>query len=195
MGGCRGAREKRLAAIGRGLSGNRLVAMSLLFSAFPAHATSPPPPAPPVLREARMHVVVQLIEASNGKVNKITELCQLSGKIPVYADDGSAAYANEREIAGCTMPRNGRKLSVSVRGAKAVSKDSRTYATASVSVTPPDAVPLCSQCGPQPLADSSAEVRVSGKPKSMKFSLNPNPVSMLNAKPTVWLEAEVEIVD
>jgi hypothetical protein len=76
-----------------------------------------------------------------------------------------------------------------------MSKDAVTYATASVSVVPPDAIPLCSQCGPQPLADSSAEIRVNGTPKSMTFSLNANPVSMLNAKPTVWLEAHVEIVE
>jgi len=29
----------------------------------------------------------------------------------------------------------------------------------------------------------------------MRFSLNANPVSMLNAKPSVWLEADIEIVD
>ena len=71
-----------------------------------------------------------------------------------------------------------------------------TYATASVSVVPPDARPLCpDMCGPKPLADSSGEIKVSGTPKSLKFSLNPNPVSMLNAKPTVWLEADIAVVD
>jgi hypothetical protein len=142
-----------------------------------------------------MTVMVRLIEARNGQVTKITALCQVSGKIPVYADDGRAAFFHEREIAGCKMTRNGKDISVSVRGAKAISKNAATYATASVSVVPPDAAPLCSQCAPQPLADSSAEIRISGRPKSMRFSLNANPVSMLNAKPTVWLEAHAEIVE
>lgn len=30
-----------------------------------------------------------------------------------------------------------------------------------------------------------------GNPKSMTFRLTPNPVSLLNARPTVWLEADV----
>ncbi len=189
------AHDKLLAAIARRLSRNRLLAMSLLLSALPAHAIPPPPPAPPLLREARMTVMVKLIEASNGQVTKMTKLCKVSGKIPVYSDNGSAALSNAREIAGCKMLKNGKNLNISVRGAKAISKDSVTYATASVSVVPPDAVPLCSRCGPQPLADSRAEIRVSGTPKSMTFNLNANPVSMLNAKPTVWLEADIEIVD
>jgi hypothetical protein len=142
-----------------------------------------------------MTVTVQLIEAGNGQVRKITRLCRVSGKIPVYSDNGRAASFTTREIAVCQMPRNGKNLDISVSGAKAVSKTSRVYATANVSVVPPDAAPLCPICGPQPLADSSAEIRVSGAPRSISFSLKPNPVSILNARPTVWLEADVEIVD
>jgi hypothetical protein len=48
-------------------------------------------------------------------------------------------------------------------------------------------------CGPQALADSSGEIRVSGSPTSLEFSLTPNPVSILNAKPTVWLEANIAV--
>lgn len=176
---------------------NRLAALLLASMLVPAHATPPPPPAPALLRTATMTATVTLVEASNRQVKKITELCRVSGKIPVYADSGSgiASAVNAAEIAGCKMSLGGRNLDVSVRGAKAVLDKSRSYATASVDVTPPDAVPPCSVCGPQPLADSSAEIRVSGKPRSMAFSLSPNPVSILNAKPTVWLEADVEIVD
>jgi len=192
---CVSSHDKLLAAIERRFFRNRLLAMSLLASALPAHAIPPPPREPPLLREAKMAVMVQLIEAYNGQVSKITKLCKVSGKIPVYSDNGRAASFYAGEIAGCTMRKNGKNLSVSVRGAMAISRDVVTYATASVSVVPPDAVPLCSMCGPQPLADSQAEIRVSGNPKSMTFSLNANPVSMLNAKPTVWLEADIEIVD
>ena len=192
---CVSAYDKLLAAIERSLPRNRLLAISLLVSASPAFAIPPPPREPPLLREAKMTVMVQLIEAGNGRVTKITKLCKVSGKIPVYSDNGSAASFYGREILGCNMPKNGKNLTVSVRGAKAFSKDSVTYATAVVGVVPPDAVPLCSMCGPQPLADSRAEIRVSGSPKFMTFSLNANPVSMLNAKPTVWLEADIEIVD
>jgi hypothetical protein len=86
----------------------------------------------------------------------------------------------------------GKNLDVSVRGAIAISQGSVTFAFASVSIVPPDAVPLCSEiCGPQPLADSRGEVRVKGNPKSIQFSLNANQVSLLNAKPTVWLEVDV----
>lgn len=175
---------------------NRLIAATLLLSILPAHAIPPPPNRPPQLREARMTAKVQLIEARDGTVNKITELCKVSGKIPVFSDDGRSAFAHTQTIASCTMSRNGKKLAVKVEGAKAVSKKGATYAVASVHVMPPDAVPLCPDlCGPQPLADSSAEVRVSGKPKSIAFSLHPNLVSMMNAKPTLWLEANVEIND
>jgi len=143
-----------------------------------------------------MTATVKLIEARNGRVTKITELCKVSGKVPVYADDGRAAFVHGWDVRGCNMTYNGKNLTVSVRGVKAISKDSVTYAQADVSVVPPDAVPLCAElCAPQPLADSTAEIRVSGSPKSVKFSLNANPVSMLNAKPTVWLEADIEIVD
>jgi hypothetical protein len=184
------------AAIERSLSRHRLLALSLLLSALPVHALPPPPSAPPRLRAAKMTVRVQLIEASNGLVTKMTELCKVSGKIPVYSDDGYAASFNGWQIPGCKMARKGKNLNVSVEGAKAISKNAISYATATVSVTPPEAVSLCGEmCGPQPLADSTAKIRVSGTAKFMTFSLNPNPVSMLNAKPTVWLEANVEIVD
>lgn len=177
------------------LSRSRLLAMWLLLSALPAYAIPPPPPAPPVLRNAKMTAMVQLVEAHNGQVTKITRLCKVSGRIPVYSDNGSATRSNTWEIAGCNMTWKGKNQSVSVRGAIAISKGPITFATASVSVVPPDAIPLCSICGPQPLADSSAEFKVSGVPKSLAFSLNPNPVSMLNARPTVWLEAEIEAVN
>ena len=173
-----------------------MIAVALLLSMLPAHAIPPPPNRPPQLREARMTATVQLIEAKDGTVGKITERCRVSGKIPVYSDDGRSAFAHTQTIASCTMSMNGKKLPVKVKGAKAVSKKQATYAIASVHVTPLDAVPLCPDlCGPQPLADSDAEVRVSGKPKSIAFSLHPNLVSMMNAKPTLWLEANVEIVD
>ena len=144
-----------------------------------------------------MTATVTLVEAGKRQVTRTTVLCKVSGKIPVYADKGSAlaSAVNAGAIALCKMSFNGKTLDVSVRGAKAMLDGSVAYATAHVDVTPPDAVPLCSVCGPQPLADSSAEIRVSGKPRSMAFSLRPNPVSVLNAKPTVWLEADVEIVD
>jgi hypothetical protein len=48
-------------------------------------------------------------------------------------------------------------------------------------------------CGLQPLADSSGKVKVSGTPRSLTFALTPNPVSLLNARPTVWLEADVTV--
>lgn len=176
---------------------HHLLATSLLFAALSAHAIPPPPNAPPLLRMATMTATVTLVEAGDRQVRKITELCKVSGKIPVYADSGNgiASAVNAREIALCKMSLGGRTLEVSVTGAKAMLKKSVTYATAYVSVTPPDAVPSCEVCGPQSLADSSAEVRVSGKPRSISFSLNQNPVSILNARPTVWLEADVEIVD
>lgn len=167
----------------------------LSATALPAHSIPPPPPEPALLREAKMAVTVQLIEAHNGTVTKITKLCDVVGKIPVYSDDGRAASSHARDIASCSMIRNGQNLRVHVRGAKAISKTHVTYAIASVGVVPPDAVPLCSMCGPQPLADSRGEIHVSGKPRSLKFSLSPNPVSILNAKPTVWLEADVEMID
>jgi hypothetical protein len=94
------------------------------------------------------------------------------------------------------MQWKGKHLSVSVRGAVAIADGPVTSAIAYVGVVPPDAKPLCRDlCAPQPLADSSAEIKVSGAPHSLKFSLNPNPVSILNAVPTVWLEADVEVAN
>lgn len=174
---------------------SRWLVMSLLMITLQTHAIPPPPQAPLSLREARMAAKVKLVEASDGKVTKVTELCQVNGTIPVYSDDGGAARVNVREVAGCKMLWKGQDLSLHVSGAMAVANGPITYATASVGVIPPDAVPLCSMCGPQPLADSSAEIKVSGAPKSLTFSLRPNPVSVLNAKPTVWLEADVVVVD
>jgi hypothetical protein len=176
----------------RQVSHKKWLAMPLLLTALTARAIPPPPPAPPQLREARMTVTVQLVEASNGRVTKITELCKVSGIIPVYADNGGATPPNSREISGCRMPWKGQSLNVSLRGAVAISHGPVTFAFASVSVIPPDAIPLCpGMCGPQPLADSDGEIRINGTPRSIKFKLNSNPVSLLNAKPTVWLEAEV----
>jgi hypothetical protein len=142
-----------------------------------------------------MTATVKLVEAHNGQVTKITKLCRVSGKIPVYSDNGRATRSNTREISGCNMTWKGENQRISVSGAIAISKGPTTFATASVSVVPPDAIPLCPICGPQPLADSSAEFKVSGVPKSLTFNLNPNAVSMLNSKPTVWLEAEIEVVN
>jgi len=184
------------AVVVRGFFRNRLLAASLLSATIPVHAIPPPPARPPLLREARMTVTVQLFEAHNGSTTKITELCTVSGKIPVYSDDGRAASIHTRDIPSCSMLRNGKRLQVSVRGAKAMSKNFVTFATAYVGVMPPDAVPLCPDlCGPQALADSSAEIRVSGNPGSIQFSVRPNPMSLLNAKPTVWLEADIKIVN
>lgn len=168
----------------------------LLFSTLTAQAIPPPPPAPRQLREARMTVTVRLVEASQGQVNKLIELCSVTGKIPVYADDGYASRVNTREIHGCRMEWKGKNLSISVRGAVAKSQGPVTLAFADLDVVPPDAKPSCPDiCGRQPLADSRGEIRVSGVPHSLKFSLSPNPVSILNAMPTVWLEADVEIAN
>lgn len=178
----------------RSLSRKLWSAMPLLFSASSASAIPPPPPAPPQLREARMTVSIRLVEANNGRTSELTKVCTVNGRIPVYADDGRATRLNGREIKGCTMLWKGQNLNVSVRGAMAIGQGPVTFATASVRVVPPGALPLCpDMCGPQPLADSDGEIRVSGVPESLKFSLNPNPVSILNAKPTVWLEADIAI--
>jgi hypothetical protein len=175
---------------------HRWITVPLLFGSLSAHAIPPPPPPPPQIREARMTVTVRLFEARHGQVNKVTDLCKVSGRIPVYADDGSAAGANGRELPGCTMPWKGRRLNVSVRGAVAVARGPVTVAIAGVRVVPPDAKPLCPGiCGPQALAESNGEVRIGGAPRFFKFSLSPNPVSILPARPTVWLDAEVEIAD
>jgi hypothetical protein len=178
------------------LAYQRWITLPLLFGGLTAYAIPPPPLAPKQLREARMTVTVQLVEASRGRVNKITKLCTVSGKIPAYADDGSAARANGREIPGCKMQWKGKNLRVIVRGATAIAHGPVTFAVASVDVLSPDAKPGCPDvCGPQPLADSRGEIMVGGAPHSLKFSLSPNPVSMLNATPTVWLEADVEVAN
>ncbi|KGF82771.1 hypothetical protein IA69_05755 [Massilia sp. JS1662] len=94
------------------------------------------------------------------------------------------------------MSWKGQNLDVSVRGAMAIARGPVAFATASVSVVPPDAVPLCPDlCAPQPLADSSGDIRVGGTPRSIEFRLTPNPVSMLSARPTVWLEADIAVLD
>ena len=67
-----------------------------------------------------MKVSVHLLETRNGRVSKRTRLCEVSGKVPVYADDGSAAGVYGRQIAGCRMPWQGGYLPVEVRGAVAV---------------------------------------------------------------------------
>lgn len=175
---------------------NCLLAIPMLAGVLPANATPPPPPLAPLLHQARMTVTVRLIEAKKGQVSKISTLCTVSGNIPVYSDNGSPLSFNASEIRGCSMPMNGTKLNVSVWGAKAVATDGLAFATAGVDVTPPGALPACANlCGPQPLADSRAEVRASGNPKVIKFSLNPNPMSALKSRPSVWLEADVEIID
>jgi len=142
-----------------------------------------------------MTVTVRLIEAHHGNVSKLTKLCTVTGSIPAYADNGGATRPHRREIGNCTMLWKGQRLPVSVEGALAVSDGPITFATANVSVVPPDAKPGCGMCGPQPLAASDGEIRVSGMPHSLQFSLTPNPGSMLNAKPTVWFEVDVAIAD
>ena len=143
-----------------------------------------------------MTVTVELVEARNGRVSKLSKLCSVSGKIPVYADKGRPASFNGGEIPGCTMLWKGQTLSISVSGAMAVARGKSTFATAHVEVVPPGSISLCPDlCGPQPLADSSGEIRVSGAPKLLKFNLHSNPVSLLNAKPTVWFNANVEVAD
>jgi hypothetical protein len=172
----------------------RWLALPLLSTALTAHAIPPPPPPPPQLGEAQMTVTVRLIEASHGRVSKATPLCEVGGAVPVFAGDGYPAQFHEREIWGCTMRWKGQRLPVSVQGAAAVAHGSVTFATASVSVVPPDAAPLCpGMCGLQPLADSRGKVKVSGTPRSLTFGLTPNTESLLNARPTVWLEADVTI--
>lgn len=183
-------------AAARRLFRNGVLAVSLLANVWPALATPAPPPLAPLLRQAGMTVTVRLIDTKNGVVSKITTLCKVSGKIPVYANNDSPASFNPAKIEGCSMPWKGESLEVSVWGAKAVSEALGAYASAGVDVIPPGAAPGCRDlCGPQPLADSRAEIRVSGNPKRMHFSLSPNPASVLKARPKVWLEAEVEIVD
>lgn len=189
--------HNRLSAeIPSGISRTCILASLLLASISPALAIPPPPAQPPLLRKAKMTVKVKLIEAADGSVFRITELCKVSGTIPVYADEGHAARFHGAEIQGCSMLKDGAKLPVSISGVKAVSTKTGSFAHAYIGVVPPDAVPGCPDiCGPQPLADSRAEVRVRGSAKLISFSLSPNPVSILGAKPTVWLDADVEIVD
>ena len=179
------------------LVGVGFTATIMLFScALTAHATPPPPPAAPQMRDAWMTVTVELVEARGGRVTKFSKLCTVSGKIPVYADDGRPASFNAGEVSGCTMKWKGQTLDVSVVGAMAVAPGGSTFATAVVSVVPPGSKPACPHlCGPRPLADSRGEIRVSGAPKSLKFSLNPNPTSVLNAKPTVWFKVDVLVAD
>lgn len=142
-----------------------------------------------------MTVSIQLVEARNGSVSKLSKLCTVSGKIPVYADDGRPASFNGREIPGCEMLWKGQSLTVTVLGAMAIARGPVSFATASVSVVAPGAVRPCPLCGPQPLVHSSGEIRVSGAPESLEFSLSPNPVSILNATPTVWLDADVAVTN
>jgi hypothetical protein len=171
-------------------------AVMLLSCAFSAYATPAPPPTAKQLREASMTVTVELVEARNGRVSKLSKLCTISGNIPVYADEGRPASFNAREVPGCTMRWKKQTLNVSIAGAMAVARDGTTFATAGVSVVPPGAISPCLDlCGPQPLAGSSGEIRVSGAPRSLKFSLHPNPVSVLNARPTVWFNVDVEMAD
>ena len=142
-----------------------------------------------------MTVTVELVEAKNGQVSDLIKLCTVSGKIPVYADKGRPASFNASQVAGCTMKWKGQTLDVSVVGAMAVAPGRSTFVTAGVSVVLPGSKPACHLCGPQPLADSRGEIRVSGTPKSLKFSLSPNPTSVLNARPTVWFNVDVAVVD
>ncbi len=169
----------------------------ILFSSLigGAHATPPPPPEQPRLRTAQMHATVKLIQAKNGTVESVTPVCDTGGTIPVYAGSGDAASGHQGAIPGCALTWKGRKLDVALSGALAVSAQPSAWASASVSVTPPDAKPGCSICGPQPLADSRAGVKVSGTPKSITFELAPNPVSILRSSPAVWFEATVTIID
>jgi hypothetical protein len=139
-------------------------------------------------------VKVELIQAEAGTVSSITPLCKVAGAIPVYAGNSSSGHYGP--IPGCVLTWKGRKLDVSIGGALAVSADDGVSASASISVTPPDAKPGCPDiCAPQPLADSRADVRVSGAPRSVTFEAAPNPVSILRSDPTVWFKATVTIVD
>lgn len=173
-------------------SGAVILFLSLLGR---AHATPPPPPEPPRLRMAQMHATVKLIQAKAGTVESVTPVCDTSGTIPVYAGSGDAASGHQAAIPGCVLTWKGRKLEVALTGALVVSTEPSAWAAASVSVTPPDAKPGCSICGPQPLADSRAGVKVSGAPKSITFELAANPVSILRSSPAVWFEATVTILD
>jgi hypothetical protein len=144
-----------------------------------------------------MRVKVRLIEAKRGTITRDTTLCEAQGRIPVYAG-GNDTPPDPREgpIPGCEMSWEGKKVEVLVRGALSSIQGPAMWASTRISVTPPDAKPGCPNiCGPQPLADSRADVRVSGSPTMLTFGLQPNPVSILRSDPTVWLEGEVVIVD
>jgi hypothetical protein len=175
------------------ISGALILLVTLVGGAL---ATPPPPPLPPQLRTAEMRVKVRLIEAKGGTVTGVTTLCETQGRIPVYAGGNDSPPAlHEGSIPGCEMSWKGRKVEVLVHGAIASIEGPAMWASARVSVTPPDAKRACPICGPQSLAASDADVRVSGAPKMLTFGLQPNPGSILRSDPTVWLEAEVVIVD
>lgn len=172
-------------------------ALILLFGLVePAAATPPPPPEPPRLRTAQMRATVKLVQAKDGTVEKTTPVCETSGTIPVYSGSGEGPAARHGQIYGCTLTWKGKKLDVWVAGALSVAGETATWASASVSVTPPDAKPGCPDiCGPQPLAEARADVKVNNAAKSVTFSLAPNPVSILRSNPSVWFEATVTITD
>ncbi len=141
-----------------------------------------------------MQVTVKLIQAKAGTVESITPLCDVRGTVPVYAGAGEGASIHHGPISGCVLPWKGKKLDVWVAGALTTTANA-TWASASVSVTPPDAKPSCDICGPQALADSRADVKLDSGTKSVTFPLAPNPVSILRSSPNVWFEATVTITD
>jgi hypothetical protein len=164
-----------------------------------AQATPPPPPEQPRLRTAQLQVKVKLIQAKAGTVESITPVCDIRGTIPVYAVSADAPSGHQGPVPGCVLTWKGKKLDVSITGSLSVSAagaaEPTSWASASVSVTPPDARPGCDICGPQPLADARANVKISGASKSVTFELAPNPVSILRSSPNVWFEAIVTITD
>ena len=161
-----------------------------------ALAIPPPPPVPPQLRSVLLSMKVKLIEAKGDTVTNVTTLCEVRGRIPVYADDNDYPPHHLGAVHGCKMRWKGRELDVLIGGAMSITDGPAIWASARASVTPPDAKPGCRDiCGPQPLADSSANVRISSTAKKLTFGLQPNPVSILRSNPTVWLEAEATIVD
>ena len=176
-------------------SGALILLVTLVGGAL---ATPPPPPVPPQLRTAEMRVKVRLIEAKGGTGRGSTMLCEVQGRIPVYVGWNDTPPDHHGPIPGCKMSWKGRTLDVLVHGAISSIQGPAMWASGIVSVTPPDAKPGCPDtrlCGPQPLADSRANVRVSGAPKMLTFDLQPSPISILRSDPTVWLEVKVVIVD
>lgn len=159
------------------------------------HATPPPPPEQPRLRTAQLHAIVKLVQAKSGTVEGVTPVCDIRGTIPVYSGSADAPSGHQGAVPGCVLTWKGKKLDVLVSGALSVSTEPTVWASASVVVTPPDAKPGCDMCGPQPMADSRANVKLSGVSKSVTFELAPNPVSILRSNPNVWFEAVVTIVD